>query len=69
MEALSGKRYEHIHVGLTEAIPGFRHFRKEPPFCPPPPPPDSVQEHVLARRHFYLRLSTGIIDPYCFNRP
>ena len=39
MEALSGKRYEHIHVGLTEAIPGFRHFRKEPPFSPPPRPP------------------------------
>ncbi|ROQ47021.1 hypothetical protein EDB94_0736 [Marinobacter sp. 3-2] len=35
MEALSGKRYEHIHVGLTEAIPGFRHFRKEPPSSPP----------------------------------
>ena len=30
MEALSGKRYEHIHVGLTEAIIGFRHFRKRP---------------------------------------
>src|SRR5690554_3517415 len=25
---LSGRRYEHIHVRLTEAIHGFRHSRK-----------------------------------------
>ncbi len=34
MEALSENRYEHIPVRLTEAIHGFRHFRKEPPSCP-----------------------------------
>jgi len=37
MEALSGNRYEHIHVRLTEAIRGFRHFRKRPLNSAPDP--------------------------------
>jgi len=61
MEALSGNRYEHIPVRLTEAIHGFRHFRKEPPSCPL----NFVVVAALARLHFHMRTSAGIIDPYC----
>jgi hypothetical protein len=63
--SLPGNRYKLIPERLAEAIHGLRHFQEEHQPCPPEP----LQASLWHRRHFYLRLSTGIIDPYRCNRP